>query len=344
MTEKIWNLGKRFWVILAIITVSFILMASLLWIVDHPYGISWDEARYLNQVQADIAHSEAHGFRGFVRALLLEEREIPPAYRAFAIPYTYLFGFSAIAARLVSLALLAATLLFVYLGARSIAGPEAGAFSVIFLCLCPEIIFLSMVFGTEPPLYLATGATLCFVFLAWNRKQESSWNWIALGISLGLGALAKASFLFIGGPILLIAFFLSLRRVMASPSPIFFAKACALGTLIALPWWLLNFRYALSFVGLAANYVRHSLGPPGLETSMRFASSFAESALGLPLSILSVAMIVTFILRFTRGARKEISAKQKIAMAVCFLAPLPLIIAPLFTKNHNLNHISLDYA
>lgn len=330
---------NKTWLTFAILTVSLIVTASVFWIIDHPFGISWDEAGYFNQMQSDLVHFKADGLRGLVRALSFEDRGRPPAYRLFIIPFTYLLGFSPVMVRMVSIAALLASLLFVYLGARSIAGPKSGAFAVIFLCLCGDLLH-SIAFGTEYPLYLATAATLCFLFLNWDKRQEFQRNWIGLGISLGLGALSKASFILIGGPALLLSFVLSWRKLIVSPSPKFLMKACTLGVLIALPWWLLNFLPALEYAGYATNFFRHSMGPPGLMLWAHWLSAFAQSSLGLPLAILSISMLITLIPCIINKGSCEITVAQKAAVAVCLLSPLALMIAPMFGKNQNLGHIS----
>jgi len=47
------EIGKKFWTAFAILTVALIIISSIIWIVDHPFGISWDEAGYFNRVIQD---------------------------------------------------------------------------------------------------------------------------------------------------------------------------------------------------------------------------------------------------------------------------------------------------
>ena len=247
------GLGKRYWDAFAIVTVALIVIASISWIYDHPFGISSDDAAYFNRILLDSKRIEqggseffGGGFIFFAGSMLLEDRYRPPAYRLLVAPFVYVFGFSPITVRLVSLGFFVVSLLLVYLTARRIAGAAAGAFAVIFLCLCPDVIFASMVFGTEYPLYLATAGVLYFVFLNWDQNRDSLRNWVGLGIALGLGALAKTSFLLVGPSVWVLSFVLSWRRIVAGPSPKCLLKAAALGIIIALPWWALNFSDAAS--------------------------------------------------------------------------------------------------
>src|SRR5208337_4863753 len=121
---------------------------------------------------------------------------------------------------------------------------------------------------------------------------------------------------------------LSWRRIIATPTPRFLIKACTLGALIALPWWLLNFRYALSYAGYARNFIRHSLGSPGIATSVAWLRLIAEGGLGLPLTILLSTMLIFLLLIVSSKRGHEIKIAQKTAMVICFLTPLPLVMAP----------------
>lgn len=333
---------ERLWLIFAVVSVSLVVAAGVSWIVNHPYGADWDEAQYFNQAQTDIRIFEVNGLgvRSLAKAFLLTDRPRPPAYRMLVIPFSYLLGFSPAKARLVSLAFFVLSLLFVYFGTRRIAGRVGSAFAVIFLCLCPEMISSCMVFYTEYPLYLATAAMLYFLCRSWDRQRESSGNWIGLGLSFGLGALAKTSFLLVGGPLLLLSFLISWRKIAAGPSIMSLFRAAVLGALIALPWWILNARQAFGLATYARNYGRHSLGPASLETWVHWLSQVAQSAIGLPLAVLSLLIIAVSIL----GQRDDIDTgknrMQKTVMGVCFMAGMPLVLSVISSTNHSLRYMT----
>src|SRR5215831_5221382 len=120
-------MNERFWLALSILTLSCVLISSLFWISDHPYGVAWDDAEYFNRVLQDrqrAAQGAIHFFGGgpiyFLGSMLLEDRYRPPAYRAFVGPFVYLFGFGSVTVRSVSLSFFLLSLVFIYLAGRSI--------------------------------------------------------------------------------------------------------------------------------------------------------------------------------------------------------------------------------
>ena len=334
------QLKQRFWPILAIVTVSLIVAASISWIFKHPYGTSWDEAYYFNQVQADMKVLETGGVTNVAKAFLLTDRTRPPAYRFFADSFSYLFGFSPEKVRLLSMAFFIASLVFIYLGMRCITGLFGSVYAIVFICLCPAIIFPIMVFGTEYCLYLAIGATLYFLLASLDQEEESLRNWVGLGLSLGLGALSKATFLLIGGPILLLSFIISWRKILIGPSPKFLLKATLLGILIALPWWILNVHHAFELATYARNFVRHSIGPPSFETWVQILSGVANSVVGLPLTILVLLTIILSILGRADNIETRKNRFQKTVLWICFLSGIPTIVSFFSSTNNNLRYLT----
>jgi 4-amino-4-deoxy-L-arabinose transferase-like glycosyltransferase len=202
------------------------------------------------------------------------------------------------------------------------------------------MILSSMTFGTAYPLYLATAAVTYFLLKHWGRGTESSSSWIGLGLALGLGALAKTSFALIAGPILAISFYLGWRKLIAHPSPKSITKAAILGTLIALPWWLLNVRPALWYARYSSDFVRHSLGGTLITGWLLWVGNFVQGALGPLTAILLGFLVVVLVLYRVSKRETGINAAQKTAMWVCFLSPLPLVLAQLVGRNDNLGHFS----
>ncbi len=331
--------AERFSLILSIVVLAGILAAAVFWALDHPFPINWDEAQYFNQDQSDIRALKTEGLHGLARNFFHYDPLRPPAYRVLAIPFTYLLGFNPAVARFVSLACFVATLFLTFLGVWRMAGRVAAAFAVIFLSLCPGIIFPSMMFGTECSLYLSTAGVLYFLFTSWNGGQENPRNWIGLGLSLGLGALSKTSFPLIGGPILLVALFASRRKSVVGIDPKFLLKSAVLGGFIAMPWWLMNGRSALLLANYARTFTRDSLGAPSMVTWTRWLLSFAEGSIGLPLAVLSVLICLLFI-RHSRATDKTRTRSQSTAALFCFIAGVPLILSGMFSTTHNLRYVT----
>jgi Dolichyl-phosphate-mannose-protein mannosyltransferase len=335
------------WPALCGLIIGLVVLCSLFWIYDHPHAISWDDAEYFNRVLQDRHHVDqgASHFLGggliyFAGSMLLEDRYRPPAFRILVGPFVYLFGFSPSNVRLVSLGFFAVSLIFVYLAARRIAGPAAGAFAASFLSLCPDVIFSSMNFGTEYPLYLATAAMFYFLFRDWGRENESPLSWTGLGISLGLGALAKTSFLLIGPAAWLLSLILSWRRIILRPSATSLLKAAVLGVLLAGPWWIFNFAPALSYAQYSRAFVRHSMGASFSETLLLWLESFAVNGLGPPLVILSVLAIVAMVLVALGKIELRIDRVQRWAVIVAILSALPLLLLQPLGPNQNMRYIT----
>src|SRR5579859_6145999 len=166
------------WVIAAILTTALILIGCLAWIQDHPYGTSWDESLYFNEVITDLQTFRNSGVAGLARSIVVADPYRPPAYRVLAVPFLLVTDFSPTVARLISLSFLVVTLALVFLSTRRVAGTAAGVVALIFLALSPIIIYPSMTFGTEYPLFLAIAAMLYFLFREWTSDKSSNFNWI----------------------------------------------------------------------------------------------------------------------------------------------------------------------
>lgn len=343
ITSKRWSwmrqsakaFTQEFWLAFALLTISTITIAAVFWIFAHPYGTTWDEARYINRAYRDVAFFEKGGIVELIKVLVNEDKSRPPAYRLLALPITLLFGANSTIIRLISLVALWVSLAFIYLASRRIAGSNAGAFAVAFLAVCPIIIGSNMRFYVDYPFYLAIAALLYFLFLDWNSAQQPNRSWIGFGLALGLGVLAKPPFIFIAGPIMLLTLILSWRKVIVSPRPMSLAKASVLASAVMLPWWVFNFKPALAKAFLSGNFVRHSLGPKSSpETIVKWLNVFAQSVLGSALTLLTLAILATLLIKLIRK-QLRIDATTVSAIAVCLAGTFPMLILAAFGTNHN---------
>ncbi|MCA1994815.1 MAG: glycosyltransferase family 39 protein, partial [Coleofasciculus sp. S288] len=332
---------QEFWIALALLTVTTITIAAVFWIVAHPYGTNWDEARYINRAYKDVASFEQGGFGELVRVLLHEDRARPPAWRIIALPFTLLFGVNSAIVRIVSLLSLGVSLAFIYLAGRRIAGATAGAFAVAFLAVCPIIIQPSMRFYVDYPLILAIAAMLYFLFMDWNKEEQSPRSWIGLGIALGLGGLAKPTILFIAGPVMLLALFLSWRKIIISPSFTSVLKAIGLAIALMIPWWVFNWRPALGKAFGSGAYARHALGPERtLGTLMKWLYAVSQSMLGVALTLLTLAIIATFVVKLVRK-QLQLNVTQKTAIWICLAGGVPMMLLAAIGTNHNVRLINI---
>ena len=326
-----------YWFTIMALVISTSLIAGCFWSTEHLNGAGWDEALYINQSYKDISSFEKGGVRGLIKSIFFLDRETPPAYRLLAFPLILIIGVNPGALRLLSLFFLGISLFFVYLCAKHLAGPLAGAFAATFLAICPIIIGSSMYYGTEYPLYFAVSATLYFLFLNLSREQTQSekQSWLSLGFILGIGGLAKSPFVLIVSPVMLFVVILVKCRVIAKPSFIFLLKSLFCAVVIALPWWIYNFQSAIGRTLHAGGYKRHSLGPKdSFETWVKWLELLNLSVFGPPLCFLIIAFVLYFFIKLVFG-QIQMNLTQKIAVCLCLSSAIPLVVLSSMGENQN---------
>lgn len=342
----LWNhsraFGKAFWYTFGFLTFCVISVAVIFWIWSHPYGTNWDEARYINRAYRDVAFFQEGGLGKLLYGLVAEDRSRPPAYRILALPLTLIFGASPTLLRFIAWGCLAATLGFVYLATEAIAGSKAGMFAAILLAVSPIIIGPNMRFYVDSPLYLAIAAIYYFLLRDWNREpipeggdRTLRYNWIGLGIALGLGGLAKPTIIFTIGPVLFLALILSWRHIITSPTPQSLFKASGVGLAMMLPWWVFNWKPAIAKAFLSGGFVRHSIASESfVDKTLKLLYVFSQSMLGPALTLLSLAIILTFTFQWQRQ-QLQWNRTHITAIAACLMGSLPLLLMALVKDNHN---------
>ena len=206
--------------------------------------------RTLTRSSPTSTRSASAGLQGLRSQILYDDRGRPPAFRLFAIPFYLILGFSPYALRLASLGFHLAALSLLYLTTCKLASPKCAVLAVLVFSLSPDVVFASALFYTEYVLFVATtGAFYSFVSALTNNSPRT-WHWIGLGLSIGLGLLAKASFLLIAAPLLGFVLVAGRVRALTGPPPLVAVKAGALACFIAGPWWWKNLGPALSFARL----------------------------------------------------------------------------------------------
>ena len=239
-----------------------------------------------------------------------------------------------------SLACFVLSSLFVYLAARRVGSSVAGGFAVLVFCLSPLVIAASMWFSTEGPLYLATSAMLYYVFRCWTDSSEHWDSWVGLGLAIGTGLLAKASFIAVVIPVLALWLAVGHRRELGIPKLASQWKAVLLALLVAAPWWLLNLKAAISFTRHARGFVANSLGPPSPVTWLRWLNTVGQSLLGYGLSILIILIVITALREAIVGQKVFLDPLQRLVLGACACAGSPIVLAQLTGTNQLLRHIS----
>jgi Dolichyl-phosphate-mannose-protein mannosyltransferase len=320
--------------------VLAIAAAAIRWILDHPYGIHWDEALYFNNALKDIHNLYSGELRQWGSILIGGDIRRPPANLLIALPFLVLFGFHTAIARLVTLACWGVSGWFVYLTTRRVANPAAAAVAALVFCLSPEVISASIFFSTEGPFFLATSMMLYFVSSYWNDDTERSRRtWIGLGLAIGLGFLSKSSFVLIAVPALLVTLFFARRSQLKSSTTMSFIKAGALALFIAAPWWLKNLSSALNYAKFAREQPRNSLGAPSLVTWGKWFYTVSFSLIGPGLSILIGLVLILTARRILVKRDVSFSPVQRTVLLTCLCAFLPLVALQLSGTNHLLRYL-----
>jgi 4-amino-4-deoxy-L-arabinose transferase-like glycosyltransferase len=327
------------WFLFLGLVLIVLLTSAVKWMLDHPYAISWDEALYFNTVLDDQIAIRESGLRGLRSQIQYADRGRPPAYRVLAIPFYFAFGFSPVTVRLVSLGFLSLGLVLLYLTTRKFASPKCAVLSVLIFCLSPDVLFASAVFYTEYPLFLATTGTFYFLISSVESKSGTSKNWIGLGLSIGLGLLAKASFLLVAAPVLSFALVAGRIRGLAGPAPAFALKAGALGALVAARWWWLNTGFAAGIVRGSRYDVESSLGAPSFGTWLSWFFSIAQSLLGHGVFLVVALIVFTWIWKRFMQQDARLDAVQRTVLVACACGILPLALVHLTGTNHLLRYL-----
>jgi 4-amino-4-deoxy-L-arabinose transferase-like glycosyltransferase len=326
--------SQWFWIGFALLTVSAMAIAACFWILAHPHPLGWDEAQYINRVQGDVWTLEHLGKREFLSVFFHQDVVRPPTYRILAMPTALLWNTHPFSLRLTSLFFWGVSLALVYLAGRSISGTTAGAFSVIVLTLSPSVISRCMTFFMEYSLFLGIGAMLYFLFRDWNRNARP-YRWIGLGLALGWGLLSKVTFATIAVPMMLLAMILSGCKMIGSPSLRQLLSASGLGFLILAPWWSINFKGTIGYAGYASNFIREAAGPQGeLGTLLNWVAILVQSCFGIPLALLSVAIVATFLVQLVRQ-KVQVNRSQWLALGVCCAGVFPLWVLSAWGSNYN---------
>lgn len=157
---------------------------------------------------------------------------------------------------------------------------------------------------------------------------------------MGIGALAKASFATLAGFFLLLVVCFRLCKKITGPSPQFIVNACVIGSLIAAPWWLVNFRSAASYAHYALGTVRHGYGPPGVHATALWFQEFVRQGIGLPLACWCMAVLLLAIIGRLASLAPPTSRPSAMSIACALLAPLPLCLLSVSVPDPLIYHVS----
>jgi len=331
---------ERSWLWLVSLLLLPLVVAAVRWMLDHPYGIHWDEALYFNNLLRDLHNLHGGSLRQLGSILIGGDVRRPPANLLFALPFVATFGFHTVIPRLVTLAFWAVSGWLVYLTTRRMGSQGAAALAVLIFCLSPEVVSASIFFSTEGPFFIATAVMLYSASFYWSDEAQRPCVWIGLGLAIGLGLLAKSSFLLIAMPVVAVTMILFLRRHAWSVSAwSSFLKAGALAFLVAAPWWIKNLGPALAYTKFAREQPRNSLGAPSLAVWTKWFFTVVVSLVGPALSILIAVVAIAAFRKLLLKKEVSLDPLQRAALTTCGFAILPLVALQLSGTNHLLRYL-----
>jgi 4-amino-4-deoxy-L-arabinose transferase-like glycosyltransferase len=172
---------------------------------------------------------------------------------------TAIFGDGTFGVRIASPLAHAATALLLYATGRRLYGPAVGLWSAILYATLPAVFLSSLLISTDPFLLLFWAAAL-YLAVRLVETGETSW-WLALGLAVGLGSLAKyAMAMFPAGLALFFALSPAERRRVAWAGPVLAAAVAVLLYLPNLLWNLENglasYRHTADNANLAGAFVQ----------------------------------------------------------------------------------------
>ncbi len=216
------------------------------------------------------------------------------------------------------------TCLAVYAIARELYDARTAFFAAISLALAPGISFSSRVISTDVPLlFFWALALLAYVKLLAQEK----WSWVVLlGLSLGLGLLAKyAMIYFLIGIALAACLDAGARRLLRKPA-LWVALLIALALLAPNIGW--NAQHHFATVGEVGNNIKGD----GLTFNPLRAVEFIGSQFGVLGPILFAALLIAIV----RMAAPAIIRADRLMLAFA-IPPLALITAVAWITHANAN-------
>ena len=324
---------SRHWALLFAIAAFFVTVSAVSYMVSDPVPIGWDEADYVNRALLDQA-ALRRGPKPFVGQLLKEETFRPPAYRILHVPFTLAIGVTAPSLRLVCFAGLLLTLWLVYLAVSELAGPSAGTFAAIFILPLPAVLGSVTWFSTEYALYLAIAGSLWSLVRLVHPDSRRN-EYLLLGCFLGLGLLAKITFIVVASPLLAVVTLARIGGFVERPRVANLAKATVMGLLIAFPWYALNARAALWYASFASNFVRHSLPYSSLPArTVGYVALVIESGFGYCLAALG-AVTCYLALRQRTSGRVDWGHGRGVVALACTASAFGVLCVQLLSRNQN---------
>jgi hypothetical protein len=326
---------------LAVLALATLIGLAWLWISRNPMLSTWDEVMHINLSMGDAVVLRSGDLAALRDDLMLQDRWLPPGLRLLGLPVAALFPADPqTALRLLASVMTALTAGVIWLGLRRVAGAAGAAAGVLLYLLAPLNMLGAQSFMTELPLHFAGATALALLLHEAVAPRASIWRLGLLGPVLGLGALAKLTFL----PTIGLAWVgIALWRWWGDRDAAalrlrLFLPAIGLA-LVAWPFYLLNGGRYVGYAKQTAQGYAFFLPPEdiGLPFALRVAQNLLWDILGFGGLALLAAGAVLFLLSWRRLGRGR---RSFAALAV--IATLPAIFAFLFSNNQTERYLGIS--
>jgi hypothetical protein len=223
----------------------------------------------------------------------------------FALPSLAVLRAVALAVTLAAMALLAGA-------ACRVATLPNALLAAASIFAMPAILTSGAWFGTEYPLFLATGLLLVSLLCEWR---------IGLAAAVALGLLSKSTFLLIGGPAIFVAL-ITARTGRDRFAPFL---SVAVGAVIAASWWVWHTAPALRFAALGRTFERAIFDGTVLGKLWVFMAEGVGGGLAIALVVL-----------LARGLPSTVEKRRPLLIAAAASLPVLLLalFSPVFVPRH----------
>ncbi len=330
---------RRFWCVALAIVLVWVIMCQTSAIVLTRTGVFWDDVQYHNQFLLDQAALRSGSPGAIVSQYLLDDPARPPLHRIAMIPIL-LTGTTDYS--LLTLYIFALSLGSVYLAyclGKRVAGATAGLVLASIWALSYPYCQHTRMMLMEATCYLMLWATWLAMLRPDGHDAESRRGWVILGICIGLGALAKFTYLVIMVPMVALAWWTAWKR---TPAYLYSAramgKAVLLGALIALPRWIATTFTPIGYALFAGNFERHAQGTGLVGKLMVYLQQGPGELIGVCGGVLIVLAILAAIITYLRKA--PLTGVAGFCVLLGLVGTLPLLAMSFAGHNQNLRLIA----
>ncbi|WP_043334795.1 glycosyltransferase family 39 protein [Belnapia moabensis] len=327
--------------LVAVLALATLIGLAWLWIQRNPMLSTWDEVMHLNLSMGDAMVLRSGDLAALRDDLLLQDRWLPPGLRLLGLPVAALFPADPqTALRLFASVMTALTAGVIWLGLRRVAGAAGAAAGVLVYLLAPLNMIGAQSFMTELPLHFAAACALALLLHEAVAPRASIWRLGLLGPVLGLGALAKLTFLpTIGLTWVGIALW---RWWQDRDAPALRLRLLlpAVGlALAAWPFYLLNGGRYVGYAKQTAAGYAYFVQPEdlGLSQPVRVANGLIWDIVGFSGLALLAAGAVLFLLCWRR-----LGPGRRSFAALAVVAALPAIFAYSFSANQTDRYVGIS--